>query len=270
MIDISDQVSKASKTLILSEAFYGLFLIGLNKKYRMDLPTAGVSKQGIGVQLSINPEFFMGLTIDQRIGLLKHELLHISFGHLIYRDSFEDKKLFNIAADIEINQYIDSIQLPEGGLTLDSFPELNLPSRAGTKVYYDLLKQACKRRQWPTMGIFPYGEGLALYRLERYEEAEAPLREATRLSPAAAENHLYLGHVLSRLKRYDEAVGAYEESTRLASMDARGWKGLGYAHYNARRFLEARIALEKYLAFARDAPDYDSVWRLVQTLPPPE
>lgn len=142
MIDVSDQLSKASKTLIFSEAFYGLFLIGLNKKYRMDIQTAGVSKLGIGVQLSINPEFFMDLTIDQRIGLLKHELLHISFGHLIYRDRFQDKKLFNIAADIEINQYIDSIQLPEGGLTLDSFPEINLPERAGTKVYYDLLKEA--------------------------------------------------------------------------------------------------------------------------------
>jgi len=126
------------------------------------------------------------------------------------------------------------------------------------------------RRQWPTMGLFPYGEGLALYRLDRYEEAEAPLREATSLSPAAAENHLYLGHALSRLNRHDEAVGVYEESTRLAPMDARGWKGLGYALYNARRYPEARVALEKYLAFARAAPDYDSVWRLVQTLPPPE
>ena len=53
-------------------------------------------------------------------------------------------------------------------------------------------------------------------------------------------------------------------------MDARGWKALGYTHYNARRYLEARVALEKYLVFARDAPDYESVWHLVQTLPPPE
>ena len=185
MIDISDQVSKASKTLILSEAFYGLFLIGLNKKYRMDLPTAGVSKQGIGVQLSINPEFFMGLTIDQRIGLLKHELLHISFGHLIYRDSFEDKKLFNIAADIEINQYIDSIQLPEGGLTLDSFPELNLPSRAGTKVYYDLLKQACNDGTCPSLdkmlsqlpGEGPYDDHKTWEEFDELTEADKKLIE---------------------------------------------------------------------------------------------
>ena len=32
--------------------------------------------------------------------------------------------------------------LPEGGLLLSSFPELNLPRKAGTKVYYELLQQA--------------------------------------------------------------------------------------------------------------------------------
>lgn len=151
MVDVSEKVSKASKNLILTEAFYGLFLIGLNKKYREDIPTAGVSKHGIGVQLSINPEFFLSLNDDQRIGLLKHELLHISFGHLILRDSYSDHKLFNIAADLEINQYIGSKYLPEGGLTLDSFPELTLKERAGTKYYYDELKKAQEDNSCPSL-----------------------------------------------------------------------------------------------------------------------
>jgi predicted metal-dependent peptidase len=58
------------------------------------------------------------------------------------RDLYSDFKLFNIAADLEINQYIDSHKLPEGGLLLSSFPELNLPTKAGTKEYYKLLEQA--------------------------------------------------------------------------------------------------------------------------------
>ena len=41
-----DQLSRISKTLIFSEPFYGIFLIGLNKVFRKDLPTAGVSKNG--------------------------------------------------------------------------------------------------------------------------------------------------------------------------------------------------------------------------------
>ena len=107
MNDIIEIVSKATKTLMFKEPFYGLFLIGLNKKYRKDIPTAGVSRQGIGVQLAINPDFMLALTDKQRIGLIKHELLHISFGHLIMKDRFKCPKLFNIAADLEINQYIE-------------------------------------------------------------------------------------------------------------------------------------------------------------------
>ena len=151
MVNISDILARASKSLILDEPYYGLFLIGLNKQIRKDIPTAGVSKNGIGVQLSINPGFFTDLNEKQRIGLLKHELLHVSFGHITMRDRFSNHKLFNIAADLEINQYIAADQLPEGGLTLDMFPELNLPEKAGTVKYYELLEQEQKSGNCPSL-----------------------------------------------------------------------------------------------------------------------
>jgi predicted metal-dependent peptidase len=142
MINIQDAVARTTKNLIFTEPFYGLFLIGINKKYTDTLPTAGVSKHGIGMQLAINPNFFNELSEDHRFGLIKHELLHIAFGHLVIRDRYSNAKLFNIAADLEINQYILESKLPEGGLLLSSFPELNLPVKAGTKEYYDILNQA--------------------------------------------------------------------------------------------------------------------------------
>jgi predicted metal-dependent peptidase len=71
---VANLVSKTTKNLIFTEPFYGLFLVGLNKIYTDKLPTAGVSKHGIGVQLAINPEFFTDLNDNHRIGLLKHEL----------------------------------------------------------------------------------------------------------------------------------------------------------------------------------------------------
>ena len=147
----ADNLAKAGKTLILKEPFYGLFLIGLNKTFRKDIPTAGVSKNGIGVQLAVNPEFFDNLNELHRIGLLKHELLHISFGHLVMRDRFPNKKLFNIAADLEINQYIDDAYLPEGGITMEMFKDLNLDARAGTTYYYEKLDQANKDGQCETL-----------------------------------------------------------------------------------------------------------------------
>ena len=148
---VKDQLSKAVKTLILEEPFYGLFIVGLNKTYRKDIPTAGVSQNGIGVQLAINPDYFDALNADERKGLLKHEILHISFGHLLVRDLYSDKQLFNVAADLEINQYIKSSCLPEGGLTLESFPELKLPVKAGTKKYYDILMDAKKNSTSPSL-----------------------------------------------------------------------------------------------------------------------
>jgi predicted metal-dependent peptidase len=141
MRTVQDQLSRVSKTLIFTEPFYGIFLIGMQKEFSKDIDTAGVGKHGIGMRLVINPDFFTELSEPHQQGLLKHELLHIAFGHIIMADKYPNKKLFNIAADIEINQYIDRKMLPAGGLTLDTFKDLNLPKRAGTNKYYKLLEQ---------------------------------------------------------------------------------------------------------------------------------
>ncbi len=171
--NIQELVSRTTKTLIFSEPFYGLFLIGLNKEYITTIPTAGVSKRNIGVQLSINPEFFTELSEDHRYGLIKHEILHISFGHIVMRDLYSDKKLFNIAADLEINQYIANHHLPEGGLMLSSFPELNLPERAGTKTYYDLLQQAKEDGTCPSLdNLMSQMDGNSEYCHAGWEEIE--------------------------------------------------------------------------------------------------
>ena len=171
--NIQELVSRTTKTLIFSEPFYGLFLIGLNKEYITTIPTAGVSKRNIGVQLSINPEFFTELSEDHRYGLIKHEILHISFGHMIMRDLYSDKKLFNIAADLEINQYIANHHLPEGGLMLGSFPELNLPERAGTKTYYELLEQAREDGTCPSLdNLMSQMDGNSCYCHPGWDEIE--------------------------------------------------------------------------------------------------
>jgi predicted metal-dependent peptidase len=168
MVDKNESLAKISKTLILEQPFYGLFLISLNKVWRNDLPTAGVSISGINQQLAINPEFWGNLNDDVKKGVLIHELMHIAFNHLVTRDNYQDKKLFNIAADLEINQYIDRDWLPENGIFLDTFPELDLPERAGTDKYYKLLQQAHEDGTSPQLDEmlseddfhFTWGEGI--------------------------------------------------------------------------------------------------------------
>jgi predicted metal-dependent peptidase len=105
------------------------------------VPTAGVSKNGINYQLTINTEFWESLSEDHRYGLLKHELLHIAFGHLTTFFKFTNKKLANVAMDMEINQYISKQYLPEGGIDIDDYADLNLDRKAGARYYYDKLNQ---------------------------------------------------------------------------------------------------------------------------------
>jgi predicted metal-dependent peptidase len=139
MMDKAQSLSKISKELMLKEPYYGFFLIMLNKVWRKDLPTAGVSKQNINYQLAINEEFWTGLSDMHKMGLLKHELLHIAFGHLTSFSSFSNKKLANVAMDMEINQYIEDSWLPEGGIRIEDYEDLKLDKRAGCRYYYDQL-----------------------------------------------------------------------------------------------------------------------------------
>ena len=148
-MEIYDSLSSSSKNLMFKEPFYGLFLITLNKEVSPRIDTLCVSKQGINVQLTVNEEFWFKNDEATRVGMLKHELLHIGFFHLETQDMFEDKELFNIAADLEINQYIGAENKGPTwmGLELKNFPELKLPEKAGSKVYYDFLSKINQQRQ---------------------------------------------------------------------------------------------------------------------------
>lgn len=142
-----DSLAKVSKELMLKEPFYGLLILSLNKVWDKRVPTAGVSKNGVNFQLTINEDFWNSLSDNHKRGLLKHELLHIGFFHIQCQDEFQNKKVANIAMDIEINQYIDPEDLPEGGCTLESFSEYNLPPKAGCREYYKLLMKAMEQEK---------------------------------------------------------------------------------------------------------------------------
>jgi predicted metal-dependent peptidase len=143
--DLHADIAKHAKTLMFKEPFYGLFLIGLNKEISNAVQTACVAKDGINTKLVVSPDFWDTIGEKCKVAVLKHELLHIAFKHLYMFDSFQDKQLLNVAADIEINQYIQNDYKDEtwDGLEIDQSPfkELNLPLKAGTRKYYDLLQK---------------------------------------------------------------------------------------------------------------------------------
>ncbi|MFK7808739.1 MAG: VWA-like domain-containing protein, partial [Saprospiraceae bacterium] len=98
-----------------------------------------------GIKLIVNASFWNSLNEDHRYGLIKHEMLHIVLKHLFTMRQFSNKALYNIAADIVVNQYIERKQLPDGGILLEQFVYLEpmygiiLESDKDVGYYYSLL-----------------------------------------------------------------------------------------------------------------------------------
>ena len=136
---VRQELSRWIITLLLQEPFYAHLLSGVRRLISTDCDTAAVSMRDHVITLHINPGFFMHeLKNDsERIAVLKHEVLHLVFKHLCRgRPADYDAELFNIAADLVVNQYIGKWQLPASAVTLESFPELRLPVNKSLEYYY--------------------------------------------------------------------------------------------------------------------------------------
>ena len=80
--------------------------------------------------------------MTERVAVIKHETLHIIFKHLFrMKTKTYDNQLFNIAADIVVNQLIAPWKLPDSAVTLETFPELKLPKDKSVEWYYENLKK---------------------------------------------------------------------------------------------------------------------------------
>lgn len=143
---ILEEVTKTSIELLLKEPFYAHFFSALNKEIvseNSDVRTLAVGLRHKNYVLLINSDFWQNTLIDKkhRYGVVKHEILHLVFKHLLVSDSNKDHLLLNIAMDLVVNQYIDRSQLPKESLFLETFPELSLEKDQTYSYYYEKLQQ---------------------------------------------------------------------------------------------------------------------------------
>lgn len=109
---------------------------------------AGVSFKNNFYVLYINPTeviietknskilgFTTKMPIEQRLGIIKHEMLHILLGHLI-RVEKRNFNLFNVAADCALNQQIKRNHLPDYAIYPDNLPTKEKPKESQTAEYY--------------------------------------------------------------------------------------------------------------------------------------
>ena len=130
------ELEKAFKRLLIKQPFYGLFCLSLPKRETKSIPTLAVAKNGINCELLINPDYWETLSDDHQISALTHELSHIALQHMFLLDSFPNKEVFNLAADCEVNSYIDLLH--NSWIKASDF---GLKDGQGTKYYYEALSK---------------------------------------------------------------------------------------------------------------------------------
>jgi tetratricopeptide (TPR) repeat protein len=67
----------------------------------------------------------------------------------------------------------------------------------------------------PGLALARYNYGVALARLQRYEEAQPQMEAAVRADPKSAESHQVLGALLAVKGQRERAVAEYREALRL-------------------------------------------------------
>lgn len=152
-------VEKLGVQLLLKAPFYAHFLMGIPKSFDETVATAGLRLYGRSmIQLSINPGFWNTLSEDHRLGLIQHEILHIALGHLNRVKACAHPRLYFIATDLVVNQYIESKLLPANSIRSDlllPFEQvlgIRIEQGQGVEYYYRLLLDILQKFPLPAPG----------------------------------------------------------------------------------------------------------------------
>ena len=141
-----DVANKAKIDLMATKnsTFLATILWSLRFSWDTNVPTAGTN----GIELRVNPEWFMGLTPAQRIGLLAHEAWHVALEHMCRGVNY-DFDVFNVAADYVINvMLVDAgYEIPEHGYM--DIKYRNMSTEQVYKLIYEDVKQNPNKYDYP-------------------------------------------------------------------------------------------------------------------------
>jgi predicted metal-dependent peptidase len=145
-----EDITKTSIQLMLKEPFYGHLFSTILKKTSEEVDSIEIIiGQDNILYLKVNPKYWhedlQGIDFDHtqnlKYGALKHQILHIVFKHFLKTKEFGNKTIFDIAADLTVNQYIHSSQLNFDAIRIESFPDFNLERNQSVDYYYNRLKE---------------------------------------------------------------------------------------------------------------------------------
>ena len=133
-----DIVSLKRKMLV-KYPFFGSVVASVDYKEDKNIGTAGTD----GKVVYYNTKFLEGLSMQEQTFIFAHEICHIAFNHIL-RSEGKDSRLWNIATDAVINQFLkrDKLPIPKGGV--DIAEAINYDAE---ELYEKLLQEKEQREQ---------------------------------------------------------------------------------------------------------------------------
>ena len=110
-----DKLRETRIQMCHSQPFLGRLAASLNFSINNSITTA----QTNGESVEVNEKFFAGLSPDERIGVVAHEVFHVVLKHMYRKLPWMRDKEWQIAADIIVNSYIkeNNLTLPDDAIT---------------------------------------------------------------------------------------------------------------------------------------------------------
>lgn len=142
-MNVLDDIRKTTVKLLIQESFYGHFFTHIQRSVSEEVERVSISiTENQNIVLLINPQYWQSLqTCEQKMGCLKHQILHLIFKHVYRVRLFGNKEIFHIAADLVVNQYLLPSQLTQDAICLDKFAAFNLLSHQTVDYYYNKLAE---------------------------------------------------------------------------------------------------------------------------------
>lgn len=133
----------------MREPYYGILLSSMMRVSTDKVQTLGVGRSGNVFRLYYNKAFVEGLPIDTAVEVIKHEVLHLALNHFTIfeeeADSQDEQMVRNIAADMEVNGYLNKTVLAPINPVLAE--DMGWQSKLGTREYYKRLKSQNQQQQ---------------------------------------------------------------------------------------------------------------------------
>ena len=132
-------IEALKRKMLVKYPFFGSVIANVEYKESKEIGTAGTD----GEVIYYNPEFLERLSIPQQTFIFAHEVCHIAFNHIL-RSEGKNQKIWNIATDAVINQFLkrDGLKIVDGCIDIED--AINYDSE---ELYEKLLKEQDENEQ---------------------------------------------------------------------------------------------------------------------------